>query len=1765
MHIVRISEQRQDSEVSFNVSVVFDDTDHYDVTVTNPADAADEENLRWYFEEHLRYPFLEKERERKAGEQIANYGTALFSQIFDGACRHHYLELRAQNFDDCRLEISGSTAFQQFHWEALRDPSMDRPLALHLPITRHVPSKESAFELINDSPTLNILLVVARPAGSDDIAYRTISRPLLDALAKTDIPVTIDLVRPGTWAALNAHMQASTNERGPGWYQVVHFDLHGLFSEYEVLEAGRLARWLHFSPDALGAFHGRRGFLFFETGRDGIGEPVSAEQVASLLVRHGVQVAVLNACKSAMQSSSEVSLAQRLCEAGIPVTLGMAYTVTMSAAVRAIPLLYRYLTTKMNIEAALTAVRRDLYDHRTRKAYFNQELDLEDWLLPVMFANEQFRIKLRKMTAHEDAAFHHRLAQVGSEPVSEYGFLGRDLAVQAIEGRLLRTEASNEALIHGMAGSGKSALLTHLSWWWQRTGLVEDVFRFAYENRSLTRKDIVREVNSRIMGQAEYAQVSGKPFAVQLEEMVQRLRATRYLLILDNVESLPLESEELGRIKALLAGLHGGRTLVLLGSRRLEEWFTDYLELDTYTLAGLDPQATSALVERILRNHAADRYLDDDTERDVLQDLIALLGNYPGPLKEVLQALENSSPTRVFAELAEGDVGVVKAEIMERAIGHSYHKLSPAIQNSLILLAPFTSVTGTGEILVRYQRLLDTAQAVHALGSFDLLSALEHAIDVGLAIDYPDRELVKHVQLHPILPLFLRDLLHDRQDILAAASDAHYGVCSDLAFTWLTIIESEDKQRQASVLPPIRAWYNDLISALNYGLRTRQPVIILIMLLDYYLNNTQQQAARIRVIKNTISRYQQPTSNEDVYELAALNFHAGTASLDQERFDDAKVYYETALQLQQRLDESHDEAKIYHQLGIVAFEQGRFADAEISYRKALSLRLESGDERATAATYHELGVVAQEMRRFDEAEAEYQKALDLKLRLGDYASAASTYNQLGAVAFWLQRYGEADSSLRKGLGISLESGDRLGAAGSYQMLGNVASAQQHNEDAEAFYRRALDIYLDLGSQFNAAKVFHQLGVLAAAQGRYGDAATYYDRAVHLYSEPNNLNAASTYNNLGTLARDQGHLAQAEANYIKALDIRLRLGDMPSVAETYMLLGGIALNQRRYSHAEAYYRKALEIWPQFDGSDLVNTYHQLGVIAQEQERYAEAEANYQKALECLNPDDARTARCYNNLGVLAEMQKAYSEAESNYRKAVQVLLRFDLAGALSASRMLSEVIALQSRHVAAAAVLLNAVSIWRSKSGEWLPEDLQRLYRLRARIGSEFDLLVNTHIPEELVDEFNSALSAIGNYVVGDAVHDLIMSWLRMPTRDESEAFLRENDDELVSALGSATLAELLASNPNQVFELHAYLLAECRRDGIAPAYDKYRALTGSGGILPTWLGISDWKASAVYLANHASELSDLFCVLQLSGLCEQFQKFWPHMGLLVMGDQAAEGYAAIESADVDPFQRTEALLISGDLRRALGWACLARARDDCLGVLLMARVYVERREPDRAAAALETATLNLSPTHLVQVLATYEQLLELEPDHVSWHSAYATVLQQAGQHRDALAAYDRAIALSPSEVSVRLNRAHLLFCLGEFDDSTRELVTALRLRPEDALIAHVLLGSIGLQSDPMESAEHFAASLTSPGKLLSPFSRAFWRSLALTGLGHLDEALVELSAAISARQAGESMLDELDIRLLEGFRRLGLVGVNAVQELLERSAADGQPTDGVKD
>ncbi|MEU0547052.1 tetratricopeptide repeat protein [Micromonospora sp. NPDC005979] len=1312
--VIKISERSRAADGSFIAWVSFGDGAEYEVTITDPAGDGDENRLGWYFEEHLRFPFLDKDLAREAVEQLRAYGERLFRQVFAGDALVDYRVVARRGFDGYRVQVRGSAAFHRLHWEALYDPGLPVPMAIRLPIVRCVYLTPSGFDLPPQRPTLNILVVTARPGGRSDVGYRTISRPLLKGLRRADRPVVVDLVRPGTWQALEQHLRAATTLHGSGYYQVIHFDVHGAVAGFAELERGRAADRYLFGTRRPTLFAGERAFLFLETAVEGKAEPVAAEDIANLLAEHRVPVAVLNACQSAKEPASEASLAQRLVEAGVPVTVGMAYSVTVSAAKQAMPLVYSGLAAGDDPVSAMQTARRSLFDDKTRQAYFDQDLELEDWVLPVVFSQQDVRLSLSEMSAEQQARFLQREALVGDEPDTEYGFVGRDLDIQAIERRLLIRDERNMLLVKGMAGAGKSTLLEHLAWWWQRTGLVEMVFRFSYEHRAWTLDQIIPEIAATLLDSVEQAKLELLPEKAQSEHIARLLRSRRYLLVLDNTESITatpaaiphaLNDTERERLSGFLARLRAGKTLVLFGSREHEQWIGPRTFGDnTYSLAGLDDQAASVLIDAILTRHGGTHHLHDKQQRDALERLTTLLGGYPLPLTVVLPTLATQTPAQVLADLQQGN-SATDLERINQVIEYSHGKLNPTIQHSLLLLAPFTASI-PAPFLDAYQQLLADHEAVEALGPIDLTAAVAETVRVGLATSHP--HLTGWVQILPVLPYFLRTRINDHPELHNAAQDAHYQLYTGIGNLIYRMLTSPEPRQRETGHATARTEYANLIAALDHGLHTGQVVLPIVQAVEEYLDQTKQQDTRRHVLDSAIAAPRDPDREDLRRESAALHHLAGIVAQDQRRFDKAEAHYKQALTIFLEFADRSSAALTYGQLGRVAQDQRRFDEAAAHYNQALTIFLEFKDRHHTAGTYHNLGRVAQDQRRFDEAEARYKQALTIKLASGDRPSAALTYHQLGVVAHNQRRFDEAAAHYNQALTIKLEFNDRHSAASTYHQLGVVAQDQRRFDEAEAHYKQALTIYLEFNDRHSTAGIYHNLGVVARDQGRFDKAEAHYNRALTIYLEFNDRHsAAGIYHNLGRVAQDQRRFDEAEAHYNRALTIYLEFNDRHNAAGIYHQLGVVAQIQRRFDEAEAHYDQALTIYLELDDrNNAAGTYHNLGRVAQDQRRLDEAEAHYNQALTIylgLN-DRHNTASTYHRLGLVAQDQR-----------------RFDNA----------------------ARALFRAAGNWRSLYGQWPRETVTELKQLRQQMSpNDFRRILQDNLSPDLVDALHAAVEDV---------------------------------------------------------------------------------------------------------------------------------------------------------------------------------------------------------------------------------------------------------------------------------------------------------------------------------------------------------------------------------------------------------------------------------------
>ena len=451
--------------------------------VTFEVTAGDQELIRWYLEDYpqLAADIVTRGIARRAEQLLADLGGQLFRALFDATGGTRRLWDTVQSLlGGTRVEIvtgvAGATALP---WELLRDPETGQALALQAAalVRAHPQAAQAPHPPAPGAAALRVLLVISRPRAID-VAFRSVAGQLARLQAGDGGALQLDVLRPPGFARLVTVLHAARDAGAP--YHVVHFDGHGVWAD--PAEQGWLresapgaAGWSLVSPQRPGA----HGYLLFEDPqRPGWLQLAGGPALGTLLADAGVPLLVLNACRSAHAEPPAApepgasdphgriraygSLAQEVMDAGVAGVVAMRYNVYVGTAARFTADVYAGLLAGLPLGAAVTAARRQLAESPAG----GPGVPVQDWMVPVAY--EAAPLHLAGGVRGRD----HIVVRPGNPggtlpPPPDLGFVGRDETLLALD----RAFGSQPVvLLHGQAGSGKTAAAAEFGRWYQRTG-----------------------------------------------------------------------------------------------------------------------------------------------------------------------------------------------------------------------------------------------------------------------------------------------------------------------------------------------------------------------------------------------------------------------------------------------------------------------------------------------------------------------------------------------------------------------------------------------------------------------------------------------------------------------------------------------------------------------------------------------------------------------------------------------------------------------------------------------------------------------------------------------------------------------------------------------------------------------------------------------------------------------------------------------------------------------------------------------------------------------------------------------------------------------------------------------------------------------------------------------------------------------------------------------------------------------------------------------
>ena len=724
-----------------------------------PLDAGGLEDLRWYLEDYLRAPFgVWEDRGPQIQARLAGWGEAVFASVFgSGAARDAYQRAR-----DRELELvfrSASPELLGLPWELMRDPA--GPVALGLAgVSRALPTANLADTAAVPGGRLRVLMVISRPAGTGDIGYRMIARPLLERLEGVRGQVDLVVLRPPTLEALRDTLAAAVAAGQP--FHVVHFDGHGALPGRQAGGAGVGGR-----PGMM-AGPAAEGVLAFEKPGGGSDE-VAASRVAAVLKDAGVPVVVLNACQSgAVGKDVEAAVATRMVRDGCAAVVAMAYSVYAVAAAEFMAIFYERLFAGDTVGAAVTAGRRRLFEKDGRPSP-KGELPLADWLVPVHYRRrdvafpfaqtgrppgepslEALLDDLRAPGAGRD----HRTGSL--EPVGV--FVGRDDLFFQLEAA---ARLQKVVVVHGPGGTGKTELAKAFGRWWRDTGGTDRpdwVLWHSFEPgvASFGLDGVIIEAGLQIFG-TDFAHLAP---AERLQVVVRLLEERRLLLIWDNFETVrsmpdpaaatpPLDEADCDELRDFLGHLaRDGRSSVVITSRTTENWLGDVRRM---SVGGLASSEAVEYAGDLLAPYPA---AGPRRARRAFGELMEWLDGHPLSMRLILPRLENTDPEALLeglrgaAPLPGGDgTGTGRVSSLAASVSYSFTHLAEVTRRLLPAVCLFQGVVDD-VVLTVFSEVPGVPDRFRAVGVQEWVPALADAARVGLLTWLGE----SMYQIHPALP-----------------------------------------------------------------------------------------------------------------------------------------------------------------------------------------------------------------------------------------------------------------------------------------------------------------------------------------------------------------------------------------------------------------------------------------------------------------------------------------------------------------------------------------------------------------------------------------------------------------------------------------------------------------------------------------------------------------------------------------------------------------------------------------------------------------------------------------------------------------------------------------------------------------------------------------------------------------------------------------------------------------------------------------------------
>ena len=525
------------------------------------------EDIGWYLEDFLedgdRPSQMRATRIRRAIEEA---GLALFRSLFDSSNGDRIWKKVQKQLPLTEIQADMTDPIPGVPWEIAQPPDTHTPLALsaasfvRTELTQRLSSH--ANRIIRRA--CRILLVISRPSGTADVAFRSVASKLFEVL-RNNSAFEVTVLRPPTFSACAQALRDAARRGEP--FDIVHFDGHGLH--------------VGTNADATSALP-KGGYIIFEDEDGEEARAISGREFGALVAETGAASVVLNACRSSYSETSTkgpsdstavTSFAIEVMRAGTCDVVAMAYNLYVFSAVRFMEEFYRLLGNGEPLHTAASGARKHLATDK-RRSYTAESNILDDWLVPQVFqstARAAFRCEPSPVTRRIPHQTRILTANATLPPPPDLGFVGADDGLLLID----RTFDKNKiVLLYGLVGAGKTATAVEFARWYMATSNSAQTILFTSFEEPRTVDELIAPLESFLEPGPRRREWSRSSYLSRRQIALESLDEMRPLWIWDNVDTIQqLPTKERERLLDFLKRAAATNAKVLLTARdRQQDW-----------------------------------------------------------------------------------------------------------------------------------------------------------------------------------------------------------------------------------------------------------------------------------------------------------------------------------------------------------------------------------------------------------------------------------------------------------------------------------------------------------------------------------------------------------------------------------------------------------------------------------------------------------------------------------------------------------------------------------------------------------------------------------------------------------------------------------------------------------------------------------------------------------------------------------------------------------------------------------------------------------------------------------------------------------------------------------------------------------------------------------------------------------------------------------------------------------------------------------------